>query len=52
MGHREFLLCDNKLAQIHLDRQINNTRMRLPLKRLSCVLGMLSNLEVKVLWPT
>jgi hypothetical protein len=29
MGHREFLLCDNKLAQI-LHRRLSDTRMRPP----------------------
>jgi len=29
-----------------------DTRQRPPRERLRCVLGMLSNLEVKVLWPT
>src|SRR5260370_31575723 len=28
MGHREFLLCDNKLT--HLHRRLSNTRMRPP----------------------
>ena len=30
MGHREFLLCDNKLAQITFTRRPSDTRMRPP----------------------
>jgi hypothetical protein len=41
-----------KRRRYHLIRGGLSHVQRPPRQRLRCVLGMLSNLEVKVLWPT